>query len=78
MTFRQESRIIYCILLTCYFLLFSPHPTARALPSIPQIRNCQDQDVEILTAQLIKDLPSYANRVSQRLRRPNRTFDIYT
>lgn len=78
MTFRQDPRIIYFILLTFYFLLFSPHPTARAKPSNPQSRNCQAQDVEILTAQLLKDLPSYANRVSQRLRRPNRTFDIYT
>lgn len=77
MTFRQEARIIYFILLTGYFLLFSPHPTARALPSTPQLKNCQNQDLEILTNQLLKDLPSYANRVSQRLRRPKRTFDIY-
>ena len=78
MTFKQEARIIYFILLTFYFLLFSPHPTARAKLYNSQSRNCQAQDVEILTAQLLKDLPSYANRVSQRLRRPNRTFDIYT
>lgn len=78
MTFRQEARIIYCILLTFNFLLFSPHPTAKTLPSTPQLKNCQNQDLEILTPQLLKDLPSYANRVSQRLRRPNRTFDIYT
>ena len=78
MTFRQEPRTIYFILLTFYFLLFSPHPSGRALPTTPQSQKCQAQDVEILTAQLLKDLPSYANRVSQRLRRPNRTFDIYT
>lgn len=78
MTFRQKPRIIYFILLTGYFLLFSPHPTARALQSNFQSQNCQAQDVETLTAQLLKDLPSYANRVSQRLRRPNRIFDIYT
>ena len=78
MTFKQEARIIYFILLTFYFLLFLPHPTARALQFTPQSQNCQNQDVETLTPQLLKDLPSYANRVSQRLRRPNRTFDIYT
>lgn len=78
MTFRQEARIIYFILLTGYFLLFLPHPSGRAKPSNPQNLNCQNQDVETLTAQLLKDLPSYANRVSQRLRRPNKIFDIYT
>ncbi len=39
--------------------------------------SCQEQDVETLTTQLLKDLPSYANRVSQRARRQNRT-DLYS
>lgn len=49
-----------------------------ALPLTPYSRNCQAQDVETLTTQLLKDLPSYANRVSQRARRRHRTIDIYS
>ena len=35
-------------------------------------------DVETLTSQLIRDLPSYANRVIQRARRLNRTVDSFS
>ncbi len=40
--------------------------------------NCQKQDVETLTTKLVQDLPSYANRVSQKSRRLNRSVDIYS
>ncbi len=35
-------------------------------------------DVEILTTELLRDLPSYANRISQRARRLSRTADVYS
>ena len=35
-------------------------------------------DVETLTSLLLHDLPSYANRVMQRSRRPNRTADSFS
>ncbi|MBE9191956.1 hypothetical protein IQ230_16670 [Gloeocapsopsis crepidinum LEGE 06123] len=39
---------------------------------------CQTEDVEILTSQLLPALPGYANRVSQRTRRRDAIVDIYT
>ncbi|WP_236738783.1 hypothetical protein [Chroogloeocystis siderophila] len=39
---------------------------------------CQTEDVETLTAQLLPALPSYANRISQRTRRRDASVDIYT
>lgn len=49
-----------------------------ALPLAPSSASCQEQDIEALTTQLLKDLPSYANRVSQRTRGYYRTIDIYS
>lgn len=42
------------------------------------LSNCQNQNIETLTTQLIKDLPNYANRVSQKSRRLQRSVDIYS
>ncbi|KJH73521.1 hypothetical protein [Aliterella atlantica] len=42
------------------------------------VSSCQQQDVETLTNRLIKDLPSYTNRVTQRSRRLKRVVDIYS
>lgn len=42
------------------------------------ISSCQKQDIETLTTQLLKDLPSYTNRVTQRSRRLKRVVDIYS
>ncbi len=41
-------------------------------------RSCQEHDIETLTTQLLKDLPSYANRTSQRARRRSRIVDTYS
>lgn len=38
--------------------------------------NCQEQNVETLTGQLLRDLPSYTNRISQNIRR--RTTNVYS
>ncbi|MEA5625489.1 hypothetical protein [Nostoc sp. UHCC 0251] len=39
---------------------------------------CSEQNLETLTIQLLKDLPSYTNRASQRARRLRRSSDIYS
>ncbi|MDB9375411.1 hypothetical protein [Nodularia sphaerocarpa] len=39
---------------------------------------CSEQSLENLTNQLLQDLPSYANRVTQRARRRSRSSDIYS
>ncbi|WP_227789250.1 MULTISPECIES: hypothetical protein [unclassified Nodularia (in: cyanobacteria)] len=39
---------------------------------------CSEQSLELLTIQLLQDLPSYANRVTQRARRRSRSSDIYS
>jgi len=39
---------------------------------------CSTQDIKTLTTQLLRDLPSYANRTSQRARRLSRSIDLYT
>lgn len=38
--------------------------------------NCQEQNVETLTGQLLRDLPSYTNRISQNVRR--KTTNVYS
>jgi hypothetical protein len=39
--------------------------------------SCSEQSLETITAQLLLDLPSYSNRVTQRARRLSRSVDIY-
>ncbi|MBD6617489.1 hypothetical protein FNW02_17070 [Komarekiella sp. 'clone 1'] len=39
---------------------------------------CYEQNLEILTTHLLRDLPSYANRASQRARRLSRKSDVYS
>lgn len=47
-------------------------------PLTTQSRICQAQDIETLTDQMLRDLPSYANRASQRARRLSRKSDFYS
>ncbi|WP_052754552.1 hypothetical protein [Calothrix sp. 336/3] len=56
------------------FLLIFPHPVlARKISS-----NCAQDNLETLTNNLLRDLPSYANRVNQRGRRLRRKVDFYS
>lgn len=70
----KQAKIIYFLL----FPFFCLAPISGEAVVIAKASNCQEQDVETLTTQLLRDLPSYANRVSQRSRRRNRTVDIYS
>lgn len=73
----------FWLLASSFWLLasgFSPltaHPTQSSV-LISQSSNCSKENVETLTAKLLRDLPSYANRTSQSARRLNRTVDIYS
>ncbi|WP_250124732.1 hypothetical protein [Chroococcidiopsis sp. CCMEE 29] len=65
-------------LLASGFSSLSAHSTPHSSLLTLHSTNCQEQDLETLTAQLLQNLPSYANRVSQRARRLDRTIDIYS
>ncbi len=58
---------------TCILWLTASNACAQT-----PLSNCQNQDVETLTNQLVKDLPNYTNRVNQKSRRLNRSVDIYS
>jgi hypothetical protein len=51
-------------------------------PSPPANRGekfaCSEKQLETITTQLLRDLPSYANRASQRGRRLRRSSDVYS
>ena len=74
---QNQQKATYIIFLTVYFLLFPLHNLAKAKP-IAANSNCQNQNLETLTTNLLKDLPSYANRATQRARRRQRVVDIYS
>lgn len=40
--------------------------------------SCSEQSLETLTAQLLRDLPNYANRATQRARRLSRRAEVYS
>lgn len=52
--------------------------TASTACAQTPLSNCQKQDVETLSTQLVKDLPNYTNRVNQKSRRLTRSIDIYS
>ncbi|MFH7027430.1 MAG: hypothetical protein ACHBN1_19015 [Heteroscytonema crispum UTEX LB 1556] len=51
-------------------------------PSLPAKRgvrfSCSDKNLELFLTPLLRDLPSYANRASQRARRLSRQTDVYS
>lgn len=54
-------------------LTSSPLPSERGVKVI-----CAEQSLEVLTTQLLRDLPSYTNRTTQRARRLNRSYEVYS
>ncbi|MGM3309256.1 hypothetical protein ACSQ6I_25315 [Anabaena sp. WFMT] len=76
------NSVTYCLwLVACSYLLFiSPALSKTLTPKTvnPEIGNsCSEQSLETLTTQLLLDLPSYANRATQRARRLSRSVDIF-
>lgn len=80
---RQQQRGLW--LIACGFWLivnnvdnsaFSQPPsliTERGIKSV-----CSEQNLETLTTRLLQDLPSYANRATQRARRRSRRSDLFS
>jgi len=66
----------YLLSIACCLLPVVSYPSPLSAKS-PQRSSCQTQDIKTLTAQLLRDLPGYANRVIQRSRRLSRTNDVY-
>lgn len=60
------------------FLLPLKARSTQSSVLIAQSSSCLEKDVQTLTDELLKDLPSYANRTTQRARRQNRIIDIYS
>lgn len=65
------------LLFCCFFLLFSIPVSDWDRVQGGSASSCSQQNLETLTTQLLRDLPSYANRVSQRARRLKRAVDVY-
>jgi len=62
-----------------HFWLITPNCSPQEISSLySKILELSRARCETLTVQLLKDLPSYANRTSQRVRRRNRTADVYS
>jgi hypothetical protein len=67
-----------CLFVFCGFdyPAFSKNLTPKPVKS--EVSNsCSGQSIETLTTQLMRDLPSYANRAVQRARRLSRSVDVY-
>ncbi|MBF1990429.1 hypothetical protein [Fischerella thermalis] len=58
------------------YQVFAQNPTSS--PNSREQFFCSEPNLEILTTQLLQDLPSYANRVIQRARRFGRKTDIFS
>lgn len=74
--FKQSLKVLFFILINSLILNFS-------LKSLGIETNLKQEtfcptDLEILTNQLLIDLPNYANRVIQRSRRLDREIDLYS
>ncbi|WP_096682618.1 hypothetical protein [Nostoc sp. NIES-3756] len=59
-------------------IAFSQNPSSQSSLRTQRKFVCHEQSLEILITQLLRDLPSYANRASQRGRRLRRSSDIYS
>lgn len=68
----------YWLLAVSFWLLTASLTATAQTTHTAQVSSCQAQDLEIITSQLLKDLPSYANRITQSARRRNRTVDVYS
>jgi hypothetical protein len=55
----------------------NPSPIAQGNDKDKVRSVCLEQDIETLTTQLLRDLPSYTNRIIQRARHLKRSIDVY-
>ncbi len=85
---NQRLWLIVC----AFWLLLSPNALSLSVSAVskagrkklnfsqntPKKSVCSQQSLEILTTKLLRDLPNYANRASQRSRRLARKTDIFS
>lgn len=53
-------------------------PSLLAKKGVGGVRFCSEQNLELIATKLLRDLPSYANRASQRARRLTRRGDTFS
>jgi hypothetical protein len=75
----------YYLLFLCSFWFFVSNPfnySALAVNSVvnntKENSSCSNQDLATLTTKLMRDLPAYFNRATQRARRLNRSVQVYS
>jgi hypothetical protein len=75
----------WLLIFNCFAPAFSKNltPSLSVLAQKENVNNgvrplCSEQKLETLTTNLLRDLPSYANRASQRARRLSRKGDVYS
>jgi hypothetical protein len=59
-------------------LIFGDYKQVDASPKRSSTSICSQQNIETLTSNLLRDLPSYANRTTQRARRLSRKVDVFS
>ncbi|MBH8560746.1 hypothetical protein I8748_00725 [Nostoc sp. CENA67] len=86
---RKKSYRLSLVACSCLFLiaslnhsafsqnLTSSSPTEKGGISSGVRSSCSEQSLEILTTKLLRDLPGYANRATQRARRRSRSSEAY-
>ena len=73
----------YYLLLLCSFSIFLSNPFNYSVLAAKVVNNtkqnsCSNQDLGTLTTQLMRDLPAYFNRATQRARRLDRSVQVYS
>ncbi len=73
----------YYLLLLCSFWIFLSNPFNYSVLAAKVINNtkqnsCSNQDLATLTTRLMRDLPAYFNRATQRARRLDRSVQVYS
>ncbi|MBH8573425.1 hypothetical protein I8752_10435 [Nostocaceae cyanobacterium CENA369] len=80
---RNKNYRLWILACSFWFVIASVDNSAFSQNFIPSLQakrmnSCSEQTLEALTTQMLRDLPSYANRASQRARRLSRSSDVYS
>ncbi|PSM45616.1 hypothetical protein C7Y66_29415 [Chroococcidiopsis sp. CCALA 051] len=82
--FNSKLHFFLLSLLAVTQIPLPAYPTSDSCTGVQQCApttsdsHCSTQDLKTLTDRLLRDLPGYANRTSQRARRLSRSTDLYT
>ncbi|MGB3653978.1 MAG: hypothetical protein WBA41_22585 [Rivularia sp. (in: cyanobacteria)] len=76
-----KKRNYYLLLLCSFWILSNPFNysvlAAKVVNNTKQ-NSCSNQDLSTLTTRLMRDLPAYFNRATQRARRLDRSVQVYS